>query len=379
MSQTISWLSIVGARPQFIKLAPLVRSIQAYNASHNDQIEHIIVHTGQHYDSGLSDVFFEELQIPAPDHHLGVGSGSHGAQTAKMLSSIEEILLANKPDMMIVFGDTNSTLAGAIAATKLHVPIAHIEAGLRSFNRKMPEEINRVLTDHASDLLLVPTETAIKHLASEGLSDRTIPTGDIMYDTVLQNSQIAGETSQVLQTLDLEPHQYGLVTMHRPANTDNPDRLLAILQTLNRVADEEFPLVLPLHPRTKARLASFDLDWTASPNFRFVEPLGYLDMMQMLSNARIALTDSGGLQKEAFFLNTPCITMRDETEWDDTISAGANVLTGASPDLIWQEVQKWQERLKDGRPDFASAAREAFGDGNAADQIRDAILAWMKK
>ncbi|MFK7925755.1 MAG: non-hydrolyzing UDP-N-acetylglucosamine 2-epimerase [Bacteroidia bacterium] len=379
MSQPITWLSIVGARPQFIKLAPLVRSINAHNASQAQQIQHIIIHTGQHYDKGLSDVFFAELQIPAPDHHLGVGSGSHGAQTAKMLEAIEGIFLASRPDMVIVFGDTNSTLAGAIAATKLHIPIAHIEAGLRSFNRKMPEEINRILTDHASDLLLAPTVTAVKHLTDEGLSERTIATGDIMYDTVLQNSVIAAEHSTILADNGLKQHEYALVTMHRPSNTDNPERLKAILDTLNEIADTEFPLVLPLHPRTKARLASFNLDWTPSPNFKFIEPVGYLDMMQLMSQARMALTDSGGLQKEAFFLNTPCVTMREETEWDDTINAGANVLTGADPALIRQAVKDWQSKLAEGRPDFTAAAQASFGDGHAADQIRDVILDWMKK
>ncbi len=379
MSQTLTWLSIVGARPQFIKLAPLVRSIQAHNATQEQQIEHIIVHTGQHYDKGLSDVFFAELQIPAPDHHLGVGSGSHGAQTAKMLEGVEKIFLDARPDMVVVFGDTNSTLAGAIAATKLHIPIAHIEAGLRSFNRKMPEEINRILTDHGSDLLLAPTETAVKHLADEGLSERTVATGDIMYDTVLQNSAIAAEHSTILRDHGLTADEYALVTMHRPSNTDNPDRLKAILDTLNEIADTEFPLVLPLHPRTKARLAAFDLDWTPSANFKIIEPVGYLDMMQLMSQARMALTDSGGLQKEAFFLNTPCVTMRDETEWDDTINAGANVLTGADPALIRNAVQAWQSKWENGRPDFTAAARASFGDGHAADQIRDAILDWMKK
>lgn len=375
-----TWISIVGARPQFIKVAPLVRTIEAHNRSASrHHIFHQIIHTGQHYDKGLSDVFFEELEIPAPDVHLGIGSGSHGAQTGQMLAAIETVLLREKPNMVIVFGDTNSTLAGTLAASKLHIPIAHIEAGLRSFNRAMPEEINRVLTDHASDLLLVPTETAMGHLRAEGLENKAVWTGDIMYDTVLQNSALAQEKSQVLKQLNLHPDQYGLVTMHRPANTDDPERLLGMLQVLDQIADTYFPLVFPIHPRTVNLLKRYELDWQPGPNFRFVPPQGYLDLLQLLGNARMALTDSGGLQKEAFFLNCPCITMREETEWVETLTEKANILVGSDPEQILAAVQHWEARLSTGSVDFQAGVVRHYGQGQAAMIIRDALLQWEQK
>jgi UDP-GlcNAc3NAcA epimerase len=380
MNSTSHWISIVGARPQFIKIAPLVRAIKAYNQENpNQPIHHQIIHTGQHYDKGLSDVFFEELEIPTPDAHLGVGSASHGVQTGQMLMAIEEILLRDKPTAVIVFGDTNSTIAGALAASKLHLPIVHVEAGLRSLNRAMPEEINRILTDHASDLLLVPTETAGQHLAREGLADKMAWTGDIMYDTVLQNSEIASQKSKVLETYGLSPRGFGLVTLHRPANTDDPARLQGILEALNRISEEHFPLVFPMHPRTRNLLQKYQLDWEAGPNFHLIPPQGYLDLLQLLSHARMALTDSGGLQKEAFFLNCPCITMREETEWEETVSEKANVLTGSDPKKIWAAVQAWEERLLAGSVDFVEAAQRHFGKGNAAELVRDLILGWERE
>ncbi|MCL4133420.1 UNVERIFIED_CONTAM: hypothetical protein GTU68_011316 [Idotea baltica] len=371
-SQTI-WLSIVGARPQFIKLAPLARAIAAHNQSGKAPIRHLILHTGQHYDPGLSDVFFDELEIPKADHHLGVGSGSHGKQTAKMLENIEATLIAEKPSVVIIYGDTNSTIAGSLAAAKLHIPVAHIEAGLRSFNRKMPEEINRVMADHASDLLLAPTHVAVGHLTREGLGDRTVLTGDIMYDAVLQNVILAQEKATIGDKLGLKAETYALATCHRAENTDDPQRLMSILNTLNEIAANRFPVVLPLHPRTANQLKTHHPDWTPHSNLQLIDPVGYLDMMHLVAHARMILTDSGGLQKEAFFLNRPCITMRDETEWTETVTEGGNVIVGADSDKIREAVAAWESRISSGTADFSSAVQKAFGKGDAAEIILNSI------
>lgn len=369
-------LSIVGARPQFIKIAPFARAIARRNRPGTPAIEHRLVHTGQHYDAGMSDVFFDELELPRADHHLGVGSGSHGAQTARMLEGIERVLMDERPHMVLVYGDTNSTVAGALAAAKLHIPIGHVEAGLRSFNRRMPEEINRVVADHVSDLLFAPTATAMRNLATEGLAARAVLTGDSMYDTVLFNRALAAQRSTILDRLHLTPGAYGVVTVHRAENTDDLKRLQQLLAGFNRIADQGLTLVAPLHPRTAGVLRTKLTAWRPHERLHLIEPLGYLDMLRLVDNARVTLTDSGGLQKEAFFLGCPCVTLRDETEWVETVEAGGNVLTGTDPERMFAAVAAWRARYAAGRADFTAQAEKAFGRGDAAEKTLDAILAF---
>ena len=320
-------LSVVGARPQFVKAAPVSNVLR--ETGHTE----FLVHTGQHYDYGMSQVFFEELSISEPDVNLGVGSGPHGWQTGQMLMRIEEMLLAQKPDWVLVYGDTNSTLAGALAACKLRIPLAHVEAGLRSFNREMPEEHNRVLTDHCSDLLFCPTQTAVDNLAREGITQGVHLVGDTMYDAVLQFAEIARQRSTILQDLGLKPKGYLLATVHRPYNTDDPDRLRSILEAFAEIGE---PVIFPVHPRTRQRMADLGLDnpQSAIRNPKLIEPVGYLDMLMLEQNARLILTDSGGMQKEAYFFGVPCATLRPETEWVETVEAGWNVLAGTSLDAI---------------------------------------------
>ena len=337
-----------------------------------EPIEDIIVHTGQHYDAGMSDVFFEELDIPKPGVHLGVGSGLHGAQTAAMLEGIEATLLERRPDMVVIYGDTNSTLAGAVAAAKLEIPIAHIEAGLRSFVRTMPEEINRVISDHTSDLLFAPTETAMRNLAKENLKDRAIKSGDVMLDAVEFNLGLAQRRSGILEELDLDGAEYAVATLHRPVNTDG-ENLKKLLDTLNTIASDVMPVVFPVHPRTVARLKA-EGSWQANPQLRMIEPLGYLDMLKLLRNARLLLTDSGGMQKEALFVETPCITLRDETEWPETVDAGGNVLTGADPKRVLEAVDCWLDAGTTRLGSQGSASANPFGDGRAAAAIVRGIL-----
>jgi UDP-GlcNAc3NAcA epimerase len=370
-------VNIVGARPQFIKLAPLERAIAEYNTGDTQPVESIIIHTGQHYDTGMSDIFFDELKIPRAHFHLDVGSGRHGDQTAQMLKKIEDILLDTSPDMVVTYGDTNSTLAGALAASKLHIPVAHVEAGLRSFNRRMPEEINRLVADHVSDLLLAPTPTAISNLENENLSSRMVFTGDIMYDAVLFNRKLAKQQSSILEKLQLEPGTFGLVTVHRASNTDEEGRLEKLLQAFNEVAANELPLVFPVHPRTANALKSKYGDWSAHPRLHLVEPLGYLDILSLLDSAKMALTDSGGLQKEAFFLACPCITLREETEWVETVEAGGNLLTGTDPEKILGAVSYWKKRDPDGTADFSKQVPEFFGNGDAAQKIFTALRQYI--
>ncbi len=382
-------ISIVGARPQFIKVMPLIRAIEKYNKSGNPrlswssnprvlrtQIQHILVHTGQHYDYEMSKVFFDELNIPEPDYNLGVGSGFHGQQTGEMLKRIEKVLIKENPDWVLVYGDTNSTLAGALAAKKLHIPLAHIEAGLRSYNREMPEETNRVLTDHCSDILFCPTENAVKNLKKEGFtniinngklvkfssklpnnqitqspylpsprplwerervrgklpnnpitqSPIVINVGDIMYDALLMCLPIAEKKSKILHKLNLKPKEYYLATIHRAENTDNTDRLKNILKALIEISKHK-PVVFPIHPRTRKRSKSFDISLPTS-NFLLINPVSYLDMLILEKNALEILTDSGGVQKEAYLLKVPCVTLREETEWIETVEAGWNKITG---------------------------------------------------
>ncbi|MEL6131896.1 MAG: UDP-N-acetylglucosamine 2-epimerase (non-hydrolyzing) [Bacteroidota bacterium] len=375
MDTTIKLMSLVGARPQFIKLAPLARAINQMNdAVDTPSIQHIIIHTGQHYDYGMSDIFFDELGIPHPDINLGVGSGRHGEQTGKMLAGIEEALIAHKPDLLVIFGDTNSTVAGALAASKLHIPIAHVEAGLRSFNRTMPEEINRIVADHVSDILLAPTPTAIEHLKREGLAEKTVSSGDIMYDTVLHNVQLAEAQSEILRALPVEKGAYAIATCHRAENTNDPQRLRHIFETFNHIAATGTSIILPLHPRTKNMLPNVLPGWKPDDNLHVIEPVGYLDMMQLVHHARLALTDSGGLQKEAFFLNTPCITMRDETEWIETVQAGANIITSADPDRIMEAYKYW---MGQGEVDFGEEVQAYFGHADSANLTLKAILDFL--
>ncbi len=346
--------TIVGARPQFIKAAPVSKALA--QAGQHD----FLIHTGQHYDYKMSQVFFEELNIPAPDVNLEVGSGSHGWQTGQILARLEEVLLAEKPDWVLVYGDTNSTLAGALAACKLQLPVAHVEAGLRSFNRTMPEEHNRVLTDHCSTLLFCPTQMAIANLGREGITQGVHWVGDTMYDAVLQFAALARQRSTILADLNLEPKSYLLATLHRPYNTDVPENLINILTAFAEIGE---PIVFPVHPRTRKKISQLGdgvkLERLAV-KVKLIEPVGYLDMLTLEQNARLILTDSGGMQKEAYFLSVPCITLRPETEWVETVAAGWNVVVGADVERI---VAATRELRPGGSPP------PVFGDGRASERV----------
>jgi UDP-GlcNAc3NAcA epimerase len=360
-------LSIVGARPQFIKIAPVCRAIERYNASAAEPIEDLIVHTGQHYDDSMSAVFFDELRIPRPAINLEIGSGAHGEQTARMLIAIEKVLLETRPDAVIVYGDTNSTLAGALAAAKLVIPVVHIEAGLRSFNRSMPEEINRIVSDHIADLLFAPTKTAMTHLATEGRAAQSVWSGDVMLDAVQFNRTLTNG-SPTLRSLGLQPHSYALVTIHRAENTAEP-LLFDVIALLNEIAERHWPIVLPLHPRTKHLLQRSGRQWHTSARLHVLEPVGYLENLHLIENSRMVLTDSGGLQKEAYFLNAPCITLRSETEWPETVAGGGNKVVGVAKSAVLGAIADWEAKLAGGRPDFSRAADEQFGGGRASDLI----------
>lgn len=316
MSKSKLVLTVVGARPQFIKAAPVARALREVGVSER------IVHTGQHFDPLMSDVFFHELDIPKPAHNLEINSLGHGAMTGRMLEKLEEVLLAEKPDMVLIYGDTNSTVAGALAAAKLHIPVAHVEAGLRSFNRRMPEELNRIVADHLSALLFCPTESAIANLSNEGITTGVHAVGDVMFDTTIAAVKRAEGRSQILTTLGLAPGSYAVSTIHRAENTDNRERFAQILDWLEEAA-QTTPIVMPLHPRTR-KLIEATGAWPLG--VRIVEPLGYLDMAWLLHHATGVFTDSGGLQKEAYFHRVPCVTLRDGTEWVETIEAGWNRL-----------------------------------------------------
>ncbi|UNX55737.1 UDP-N-acetylglucosamine 2-epimerase (non-hydrolyzing) [Georgenia sp. TF02-10] len=348
-------LSVVGARPQFVKLAPVAHETRRRG------VDHRIVHTGQHYDPVLSDVFFADLDIPAPAVHLGVGSGSHGRQTGQMLAALDEVLAADAPDWVLVYGDTNSTLAAAVAAVKLHVPVAHLEAGLRSFNRRMPEEHNRVLTDHAADLLLAPTPTAMDHLAREGLAGRARLVGDVMTDVLYQVRDRAGGVPALLDGQPLPAGGYYLATIHRAESTDDPPRLRAIVDSL---AALDLPVVLLAHPRLRARARDAGVDLSRGA-LRPRDPLPYPDLVAAARHARGIVTDSGGLQKEAFLLRTPCTTVRTETEWAETVALGWNVLAEPGPDLVAAAT----------RPRPAPTDAAPYGDGHAAARVLDALAA----
>src|SRR5216684_664072 len=346
--------SIVGARPQFVKVAVVSRALR-------QQHEERIIHTGQHYDYNMSAQFFEELEIPAPDYHLECGSGPHGAQTGRMLEAIEKVLIKERFDAVIVYGDTNSTLAGALAAAKLHIPVAHVEAGLRNFDQSMPEEINRVVSDHLSRRLFCPTEAARRNLNNEGITQGVELVGDVMYDLLLQvQPELAERTERLLRTLHLTPQSYALVTVHRAVNADNPEAMRGIADGLNRL---EMPVIFPVHPRTRARLERYAITW--EKHIQLIEPLGYLDMMALGKTAYRILTDSGGLQKEAFLLGVPCVTLREETEWVETVETGWNVLVGTR----WQEIVKAVDK-----PEPEPPRHNPFGEGDAAVRIAHTLV-----
>jgi UDP-N-acetylglucosamine 2-epimerase len=346
-------VSIVGARPQFIKAAAVSDVIRREHTE-------ILVHTGQHYDDEMSAIFFREMGIPEPDYHLGVGSGSHGWQTGQMLVQIEELLLDEQPDWVLVYGDTNSTLAGALAAVKLQIPVAHVEAGLRSYNRAMPEEHNRILTDHCAQLLFCPTETAVHNLRREGMEKGVFLVGDVMYDAARKFRRIAQQRSNILDSLALDPGTYLLATVHRAANTDSKERLQHILNMFGAV-DET--IVFPAHPRTRKQIRKFGLEEHLNvrcKNVKLLEPLSYLDMIMLEQNARVILTDSGGVQKEAYFFQVPCITLRAETEWEETVEAGWNRLVDVDEGRFLRAIHS---------NDWPETAPPLFGNGNTAEEI----------
>ncbi len=356
-------VTIVGARPQFVKAAVVSRAFAASSGT-----SEIIVHTGQHFDAAMSDVFFDEMGIPAPAHHLGIGGMSHGAMTGRMLEAVESVLVAEKPDWVLVYGDTNSTLAGTLAAAKLHIQVAHVEAGLRSFNRRMPEEINRVLTDHAATLLFAPTDTAVDNLRREGIAGKAVvKSGDVMYDAALLYARVADAKSDILDRLALGKGAYLLSTVHRAENTDAPERLSAIVDALLEVA-REIAVVLPLHPRTRGALERLGRLPAAQAGLTLIDPVGYLDMVMLERHASLIATDSGGVQKEAYFYGVPCVTLREETEWTELVACGANRL---APPLASGPVQAALfEVLRAERKAFPPGL---YGNGDAGGLIANAL------
>ena len=360
-------VTVVGARPQFIKAAAVSRAIRKHNSGNRaNQIEEIIVHTGQHYDHNMSQVFFEELDIPAPNYNLEIGSDSHGRQTGRMLEAIEDVLEDEKPDWALVYGDTNSTLAGALAAVKIHIPVAHIEAGLRSFNRKMPEEINRVLTDHVSKMLFCPTVTAVENLQREGVLEGVYQIGDVMFDCMLYYRSKTGNGFSALTALGLETKGFVLATVHRAENTGSPDALREIFRAFGEIARQS-PVLVALHPRTRKCLDSYGI--RVAEGVKLLEPVPYLQMIELECSAGVILTDSGGVQKEAFFVGTPCITLREETEWVETVECGANVICGAS-----------KKRIIEAFTDLGKSRHEIicgtgiYGNGDASEKIVNRLV-----
>ena len=345
--------SIIGTRPNFIKAALVSSEVRK-------EFKEVLIHTGQHYDYEMDKIFFDELNIPTPDYHLGVGSGSHSYQTGEMLKRIEEVLIKEEPDIVLVYGDTNSTLAGALAAVKLHIKVGHVEAGLRSFDRRMPEEINRILTDHCSDLLFCPTKTAVENLKREGITRGVYLTGDVMVDTLKENINIAEKKSKVLKKLDLQRKSYYLATVHRAENTDNFNRLKNIVDAFCKIEN----LVFPCHPRTERSLKKFGLWDMLQSTVNIIKPVGYLDMLVLEKNAYKILTDSGGVQKEAYILKVPCVTLRENTEWVETVEDGWNVLIGADREMIIKMIKEFNPN---------GEQRNVFGDGKASKNIAEII------
>lgn len=354
-------VSIVGARPQFIKTAAVSRILRK-----EEHVE-ILVHTGQHYDYNMSQIFFSELEIPKPDYHLNIGSDFHGAQTGRMLSSIEEVLQKEKPNWVLVYGDTNSTLAGALAAAKLHIPVAHVEAGLRSFNRKMPEEINRILTDHSSDLLFAPTKKAMDNLKREGIGDEISHlVGDVMYDATLYYGEKAEKESRIIESLELDVGKYILATIHRAENTDSPIRLSSIINGLALVKELKMQIIVPMHPRTRKFLKYYNLQIESDSQLKFIEPVGYLDMLKLEKNAKLIITDSGGVQKEAYFHRIPCVVLREETEWEELVELRWNLLVKPeSPVQIYENVIKQINNV--------GLEADLYGNGRASRSIADIL------
>lgn len=357
-------ITVVGARPQFVKAAMVSRAILEHNQQAippKEPIEELLLHTGQHYDENMSRIFFEEMGIPAPAWQLHCGQGAHGEMTGRMLIEIERILSEHRPDYVLVYGDTNSTLAGALAASKLHIPVVHVEAGLRSFNRQMPEEINRVLTDHLATLLCCPTFAAIDHLKNEGIREGVCHVGDVMYDAALLFGSLADRSASVFDRLGVEKKNFRLCTVHRAENTDSEERLRQIADALLAMASPACPVVLPLHPRTRLCLEKYGLAeaFKRKPGMCLTEPLSFLEMVALEKQAATILTDSGGVQKEAYFHRTPCITLREETEWVETVEAGWNQLAGYRTQAILDCLQRTPPRRE----------IDEYGDGHAADRI----------
>jgi UDP-GlcNAc3NAcA epimerase len=351
-------VTVIGARPQFIKAVCVSRAV----AEHAD-VEELIVHTGQHFDANMSDIFFDQLGIPQPAYHLGIGGGTHGQNSGRMIEAIERVLLDERPDWLLVYGDTDSTLAGAVAAAKLHISVAHVEAGLRSFNMRMPEEINRRLTDHVSTLLFAPTDAAVTNLAAEGIAgDRVRQVGDVMFDAARLFGASVGEAATLLGRLGVSSKEYILATVHRQENADDPDRLRAIVEALGTAV---LPVVLPLHPRTRARLAQMEISLPS--RIVAVDPLGYLDMTALQRHAAFVVTDSGGVQKEAFFHGVPCVTLRDETEWGELITLGWNRLARPGRDDLVAALAQV--------PPLGQAGVAPYGDGHTAQRIVAALAA----
>lgn len=365
-------LTVVGARPQFIKAAVLSRAISKHNGKSGDKIRELIVHTGQHYDENMSDIFFEEMKIPSPDYNLGVGGKNHGAMTGQMIERLEEIYLSEKPDWIVVYGDTNSTLAASVVASKTNVKLAHVEAGLRSFNMNMPEEVNRILTDRVSDVLFCPTDTAVENLRNEafpfitssGEMQRIKNIGDVMYDGAMYYKDFAKKPESINGFFDGEA-SFVLCTVHRAENTDSIDKLKSILKALSEISDQ-IPVILPLHPRTKNILDK--IGFKPTQGMKIIDPVSYLEMIWLLKNCSLVMTDSGGLQKEAYFFQRQCVTLRDETEWVELVKYGANVLVGSD----YSEIMKVFETS-------TSKSREVFnqglyGDGTAGEKIINELL-----
>ncbi|AKA71916.1 non-hydrolyzing UDP-N-acetylglucosamine 2-epimerase [Clostridium scatologenes] len=345
-------LTVVGARPQFIKAAAVSNIIRKEH-------QEVLVHTGQHYDENMSKVFFDELKIPKPDYNLEVGSGNHGHQTGTMLIKLEEIYQKENPDLVLVYGDTNSTLAGALCASKLLIPVAHIEAGLRSFNKNMPEEQNRILTDHISKYLFVPTISAVNNLNNEGIKNSVYNVGDVMFDAVLNFKKLAKQKDIILDQIGVEKDKFILTTIHRAENTNDINRLKNIVQALNECGKN---VVLPLHPRTKKYMSDYGLSF--NKNIKVIEPIGYLEMINLEMNSEKIVTDSGGVQKEAFFMKKPCITMRDETEWVETVENGWNRVVGTDKSKILDNIINFYPQ---------NQQEEIFGDGHAAEKILEVL------
>lgn len=349
-------VTVIGTRPQFIKAAPLSKKLQGLSTE-------ILVNTGQHYDYEMSDIFIKELNLPVPDYNLQVGSSSHGKQTSQMLSGLEEIYLKEKPDFVLVYGDTNSTLAGSLAAAKLNIPIAHVESGLRSFNKKMPEEVNRVLTDHISSYLFCPTKNAVTNLKAENITNNVFCVGDVMYDSILHFQKSSQNLSNILDRLKLTEKEYYLMTIHRAENTDNQVKLRNILEAISKM---DKTVVFPAHPRTKKNIAKFNLNhFLLASNIKLIDPLSYFEMITIEEGAKVILTDSGGVQKEAYMLKVPCITIRDETEWIETTNNGWNVLCDADVNSIIYEVNSVKTPI-----DY----NFVFGDGKASEKIVKILL-----